>query len=108
MTIQSHYLKIYWNFLKTWLRHLYGDVKVRKLNEYDQEYDRSNITIYFAEGNHGDSMLFDGIDGELAHSCSLSNTKSPFRGHIHFDDSENWHMGKQKLSLCLKFLFKKN
>ncbi len=93
---------------------MYGDVKVRKLNEYDQEYDRSNITIYFAEGNHGDSMLFDGIDGELAHSCSLSNTKSPFRGHIHFDDSENWHMGKrttkslaEKLDLNVFFLKEK-
>ena len=29
---------------------------------------KSNITIYFAEGNHGDSMLFDGIDEELVHS----------------------------------------
>ena len=74
-----------------WLKHLHGDVRVGKINEY--EAVNSNITIYFAEGNHGDSMLFDGIDGELAHSCSLSNTQSPFRGHIHLDDSENWHKG---------------
>lgn len=68
---------------KSWLKHLHGDVKVKLLNEYEELYDNSNITLYFAEGNHGDSMLFDGIDGELAHSCSLSNTQSPFRGHIH-------------------------
>ena len=78
---------------KNWLKHLYGDVKVRRLSEYEEQYDNSNMTIYFAEGNHGDSMLFDGIDGELAHSCSLSNTQSPFRGHVHLDDSENWNKG---------------
>jgi hypothetical protein len=54
---------------------------------------KSNITIYFAEGNHGDTMLFDGLDGELAHSYSLSNLKTPFRGHIHLDDAENWNKG---------------
>jgi hypothetical protein len=69
---------------------------VSKQNEY--EALNSNITIYFAEGNHGDSMLFDGIDGELAHSCSLSNTQSPFRGHIHLDDSENWNKGAFSLT----------
>jgi hypothetical protein len=62
---------------------LNGNVKVHKLSEKDDMYDNSNMTLYFAEGNHGDSLLFDGIDGELAHSCSLSNTNSPYRGHIH-------------------------
>ena len=86
---------------QTWLKHLYGDVKVRKLNELEERFDQSNITIYFAEGNHGDSMLFDGIDGELAHSCSLSNTLSPFRGHVHLDDSENWNKGNRLMSVLL-------
>ena len=68
-------------------------MNVNRLDESEEQYTNSNITVYFAEGNHGDSMLFDGIDGELAHSCSLSNTKSPFRGHIHLDDAENWNKG---------------
>jgi hypothetical protein len=70
---------------------MHGQVKVRKLEEDEDFFYHSNITIYFAEGNHGDSLLFDGIDGELAHSYSLSNTKSPFRGHVHLDDAENWN-----------------
>ena len=68
-------------------------VRVTRLAETDDKHMKSNITIYFAEGNHGDSMLFDGIDGELAHSYSLSNFKTPFRGHIHLDDAENWNKG---------------
>jgi len=85
----------------TWLKHLHGDVLVKRLDEREEQFDSSNITIYFAEGNHGDSMLFDGIDGELAHSCSLSNTQSPFRGHVHLDDSENWHKGNRLLSVLI-------
>ena len=51
---------------------------------------KSNITVFFAEGEHGDSLLFDGVDGELAHSSSLNDDQSPFRGHIHLDDAEQW------------------
>ena len=60
----------------------------------------NNITIYFTEGNHGDSLLFDGIDGELAHSWPLKDNDSPFRGQIHLDDAENWSHG----TICIPSL----
>lgn len=87
--------------IKIWLNALGDQVKITKLTENDEKFDKSNITIYFAEGYHGDSMLFDGIDGELAHSCPLSNTKSPFKGHIHLDDAENWDRDGRLLSVML-------
>jgi hypothetical protein len=46
-------------------------------------------------------MLFDGIDGELAHTCSLSNTQTPFRGHLHLDDAESWDKGNRILPVLL-------
>ena len=50
----------------------------------------SDITIVFTKGNHDDLMIFDGLDGEIAHSFPLNDYETLFRGHIHLDDEEDW------------------
>jgi hypothetical protein len=64
-----------------------------EITKVDEQVHNSNITIQFADGNHNDDMFFDGVDGDLAHAYSLANRKTPFSGHIHLDNTDNW--GKQ-------------
>jgi hypothetical protein len=73
--------------LKIWLGYLPIDSEIRRVEEHVQS---SNVTVSFADGNHGDDMFFDGVDGDVAHAYSLANRKSPLRGHIHLDNTENW------------------
>jgi hypothetical protein len=61
--------------------------KVGSLNPPD-------ITIVFTKGNHDDLMIFDGLDGEIAHSFPLNDYETLFRGHIHLDDEEDWSENK--------------
>lgn len=53
-----------------------------------------DITIIFTKGNHDDLMIFDGLDGEIAHSFPLNDYETLFRGHIHLDDEEDWSENK--------------
>ena len=51
----------------------------------------------FTDSNHDDSMIFDGLDGEQAHSFPLAdNEESQFKGHVHLDDEEDWSGDKRK------------
>ncbi|HEX6204890.1 MAG TPA: M10 family metallopeptidase domain-containing protein [Solirubrobacterales bacterium] len=59
--------------------------------------ESAEIKIKWAEGNHGDSISFDGAfngvtGGILAHS---SWPTDPASGDIHFDDAETWSLNEQ-------------
>jgi len=52
------------------------------------------IAIRFASGAHGDAYPFDGRGGMLAHTFYPAPPNSePIAGDIHFDDTEDWHIG---------------
>jgi len=52
------------------------------------------IAILFATGDHGDGYPFDGPGGVLAHTFYPAPLNpEPIAGDMHFDDSENWHVG---------------
>jgi hypothetical protein len=52
------------------------------------------VYIWFAEYDHGDGYPFDGPGGILAHTFypAPPNSES-IAGDMHFDGSENWHIG---------------
>ncbi len=52
------------------------------------------VYIWFAEYDHGDGYPFDGPGGILAHTFypAPPNAES-IAGDMHFDGSENWHIG---------------
>jgi hypothetical protein len=52
------------------------------------------IAIRFAAGAHGDAYPFDGRGGMLAHTFYPAPPNSePVAGNMHFDDTEDWHIG---------------
>ncbi len=75
-------------YLKIWHDYLPIGSEIERVDEWDYN---TTITISFADGNHGDDMFFDGVDGDLAHAYSLASKKTtPFSGHIHLDNTESW------------------
>ena len=52
------------------------------------------VYIWFGEYDHGDAIPFDGPGGVLAHTFfpAPPNAES-IAGDMHFDGSENWHIG---------------
>ncbi|KAF7632812.1 ZnMc domain-containing protein [Meloidogyne graminicola] len=65
--------------------------------EAENEED-ADITILWAEGDHGDAHMFDGPgeDGSniLAHTFYPNyQSKGTLNGDIHLDDYEKWHVG---------------
>uniref|UniRef100_A0A914BX74 Peptidase metallopeptidase domain-containing protein n=1 Tax=Acrobeloides nanus TaxID=290746 RepID=A0A914BX74_9BILA len=68
--------------------------------EANSEAD-ADITILWAEGDHGDAHKFDGpgSDGSniLAHTFYPNyQSKGTLNGDIHLDDFENWHINASK------------
>lgn len=52
------------------------------------------IAVLFATGAHGDGYPFDGPGGVLAHTFYPAPINpEPIAGDMHFDDSQNWHIG---------------
>ncbi|MEQ1883552.1 MAG: matrixin family metalloprotease [Bryobacteraceae bacterium] len=52
------------------------------------------VTVLFATGSHGDSNVFDGKGGVLAHTFYPAPPNSESRaGDMHFDDAETWRIG---------------
>ena len=52
------------------------------------------IAVLFATGAHGDGYPFDGPGGVLAHTFYPAPLNpEPIAGDMHFDDSQNWHIG---------------
>ncbi|XP_037076388.1 matrix metalloproteinase-24-like [Pollicipes pollicipes] len=51
-------------------------------------FDKAQVTIRFARGDHGDGDPFDGRGGTLAHAFFPL-----YGGDAHFDDAERWSAG---------------
>ena len=52
------------------------------------------ISVLFATGAHGDGYPFDGPGGVLAHTFYPAPLNpEPIAGDMHFNDSQNWHIG---------------
>ncbi|CAD5222392.1 unnamed protein product [Bursaphelenchus xylophilus] len=64
--------------------------------------DEADISILWAEGDHGDSNNFDGPGNDganiLAHTFypNYHTSKGNLNGDIHLDDYENWHVNNSK------------
>nr|CAD2156883.1 unnamed protein product [Meloidogyne enterolobii] len=69
--------------------------------EEAESEENADITILWAEGDHGDEHMFDGPgeDGSniLAHTFYPNyQSKGTLNGDIHLDDYEKWHVGVGK------------
>ena len=68
---------------------LWEDVTNLKFTE--KKEGKVHIEIKFARGKHGDDADFDGEGGYRAHAFFPG-----YGGDAHFDDDENWTVGKSK------------
>ncbi|CAD5217781.1 unnamed protein product [Bursaphelenchus okinawaensis] len=85
-----------------------SQVKINSMESLTLEFDEADnadeadITILWAEGDHGDANNFDGpgSDGAniLAHTFypNYHTSKGNLNGDIHLDDYENWHVNNSK------------
>lgn len=49
-----------------------------------------DIEIFFATGEHGDGVPFDGAWNVLAHAFYPSSNAGSYAGDVHFDNAERW------------------
>ncbi|CDW56038.1 matrix metalloproteinase 14 [Trichuris trichiura] len=55
-----------------------------QFSEHENADSKANINIFFARGDHNDSLPFDGRAGIVAHGFYPTN------GNLHFDADEQW------------------
>ncbi|KRX36718.1 Matrix metalloproteinase-20 [Trichinella murrelli] len=58
--------------------------KALKFKENENSTGLAHINIFFAHGDHNDSLPFDGMAGVVAHGFYPTN------GNLHFDAAEHW------------------
>ena len=57
-------------------------------------FGAASVNVLFAAYDHGDGYPFDGPGGVVAHTFyPAPPNPEPIAGDMHFDDSENWHIG---------------
>ncbi len=81
--------------LNLWFEKLNSSISIKKLKltgNY-KKIKMPDVIFSFSTGKHGDTFLFDGLNGELAHYTSYIPFKSSLLKEIHLDDDEDWKNG---------------